>query len=122
MDLILGGAAQGKLRYALARYGLEMRDVSDGVLGETRLVNHLHLAVRAMLARGEDAEAQLRAYFDVHPNTVFLCDEVGCGLVPVDAFERQYRDVVGRVCCMAAERSENVIRIFCGLPMVLKGE
>lgn len=122
MDLILGGAAQGKLRYALARYGLEMRDVSDGVLGEARMVNHLHLAVRAMLARGEDAEAQLRAYFDAHPNTVFLCDEVGCGLVPVDAFERQYRDVVGRVCCMAAERSENVIRIFCGLPMVLKGE
>ena len=28
---------------------------------------------------------------------VIVCDEIGCGLVPVDAFEREYREAVGRI-------------------------
>ena len=32
------------------------------------------------------------------------------------------RQAVGRLCCRLAERAERVERIFCGLPMVLKGE
>ena len=34
----------------------------------------------------------------------------------------QSREAVGRLCCRLAERAERVERIFCGLPMVLKGE
>ena len=30
--------------------------------------------------------------------------------------------LLGRLCCRLAERAERVERIFCGLPMVLKGE
>ena len=36
--------------------------------------------------------------------------------------ERARREAVGRLCCRLAERAERVERIFCGLPMVLKGE
>lgn len=122
LDLIIGGAAQGKLAYALTYYGLIGADVSDGVLGGGRILYRFHLAVRGMLERGEDAQALVEAYFDAHPNCVVICDEVGCGLVPVDPFERQYRDAVGRLCCAAAERSARVVRIFCGLPVVLKDE
>ena len=122
LDLIIGGAAQGKLAYALAYYGLKNADVSDGVFGGGRILYRFHLAVRGVLERGEDAQALVEAYFDAHPDCVVICDEVGCGLVPVDVFERQYRDAVGRLCCAAAERSARVVRIFCGLHEVLKDE
>ena len=32
------------------------------------------------------------------------------------------REAVGRLCCRLAARAARVERIFCGLPMVLKGE
>ena len=51
-----------------------------------------------------------------------ICDEVGCGVVPVEPAQRARREAVGRLCCRLAERAERVERIFCGLPMVLKGE
>ena len=53
---------------------------------------------------------------------VVICDEVGCGVVPVEPAQRARREAVGRLCCRLAERAERVERIFCGLPMVLKGE
>lgn len=28
-----------------------------------------------------------------------ICNEVGCGLVPIQAEERQRREAVGRLCC-----------------------
>lgn len=44
----------------------------------------------------------------------------GCGLVPIQAEERQRREAVGRLCCQLAERAEAVYRISCGLAIRLK--
>ena len=57
-----------------------------------------------------------------NPSAIVTCDEVGCGVVPVEPAQRARREAVGRLCCRLAERAERVERIFCGLPMVLKGE
>ena len=59
---------------------------------------------------------------DVNPGVVILCDEVGCGVVPVDPAERAWREETGRLCCELAQKADRVERIFCGLSMVLKGE
>ena len=37
--------------------------------------------------------------------------EVGYGLVPVDAFERQYREAVGRICTNLAACADRVDRV-----------
>lgn len=51
---------------------------------------------------------------------MILCDEIGCGVVPLDPTEREWREVTGRICCKLAEKAERVDRIFCGLNMRLK--
>ena len=33
---------------------------------------------------------------------VLVTDEIGCGIVPADAFERLYREETGRLCCQFA--------------------
>lgn len=51
---------------------------------------------------------------------VVIATEVGGGVVPIDAKERAAREAAGRLSCLLARRAERVVRVFCGLPMVLK--
>lgn len=53
---------------------------------------------------------------------IVLVTEVGGGVVPVDAEQRRKREAAGRLSCLLADRAVCVVRIFCGLPLVLKGE
>ena len=78
---------------------------------------------RPVFAGLEDwPELDEAALLEANPDVILICDEVGCGVVPVEPAQRARREAVGRLCCRLAERAERVERIFCGLPMVLKGE
>ena len=106
MILIIGGAGQGKLDYVLQKTGYGPAQVAR-TPEEAR--------TRPVFAGLEDwPELDEAALLEANPDVILICDEVGCGVVPGEA--------VGRLCCRLAERAERVERIFCGLPMVLKGE
>ena len=51
---------------------------------------------------------------------ILVSDEVGYGVVPVDAFDRAYRERVGRICTELAAFSQKVTRVICGAGMVIK--
>ena len=53
---------------------------------------------------------------------IVTCSEVGAGIVPLDAQERAWREAVGRMSCELASQAETVVRMVCGIPVVLKGE
>ena len=53
---------------------------------------------------------------------VVIATEVGGGVVPVDAKQRADREAAGRLACLLAQRADTVVRVFCGLPILLKGE
>lgn len=108
MILVIGGRAQGKL--AFAKETLGATDYADGVLDDKNCICHLETAVR----RGADIPA-LEEYLVHHPDAVILCDEVGCGIVPMEKAERIWREEVGRLCCYLAKRAERVYRVFCGI-------
>ena len=114
MTLIIGGAGQGKLDYVLGKTGYGPDQVArTPEEAETRpvfagLENWPELDENELLA--------------ANPGIILICDEVGCGVVPADPAQRARREAVGRLCCRLAARAARVERIFCGLPMVLKGE
>ena len=114
MVLIIGGMAQGKLEFALRALGVSAW--SEGVLGEEDCVHDLHLAVRAL----PDPEAAVSAWLETHPEGVIICDEVGCGVTPLDRADREWREKVGRICCALAQQAEAVYRVQCGLEARLK--
>ena len=58
--------------------------------------------------------------FKACPGRVLVTDEIGLGIVPLDPFEREYREETGRICCLLAARSEQVWRVACGLGQRLK--
>ncbi|MCD7927605.1 MAG: bifunctional adenosylcobinamide kinase/adenosylcobinamide-phosphate guanylyltransferase [Oscillospiraceae bacterium] len=122
MRLIIGGAGQGKLSYALRTYHCTPADVAEtfSAAQTNRIFDRFHAAVRAALEAGEDPQRLTEELLEANPNVIILCDEVGCGVIPVQREERVWRETVGRLCCDLAEQAESVERVFCGLPMRLK--
>ncbi len=51
---------------------------------------------------------------------IVIATEVGGGVVPVDPEERAAREAAGRLSILLAQRAEKVVRVFCGLPVILK--
>lgn len=60
---------------------------------------------------------QLAAEYDI-----VIITEVGGGVVPTDPAQRKAREAAGRLGCLLAERAACVVRVLCGVPLVLKGE
>ena len=117
MMLIVGGAGQGKLSFALRRSGLDASQVTEDPRAGKPIVTGL-----ADWMRGEaDPLPVLEALILERPDVILLCDEVGCGVVPMDPEDRAWRERVGRTCCALAERADCVIRVYCGIPSLLKG-
>ena len=119
MILVIGGMGQGKLAAVLRNTEYTEKDVICTPGEGKPVLNNLQEAVRSALVEGKTQE-QILAELAGH--AVIISDEVGCGVVPVDRFEREWRETVGRICCLLAKDAEQVVRLFCGVPMVLKGE
>lgn len=56
-----------------------------------------------------------------NPGAIIVSNEIGYGLVPVDDFERAYREQVGRTCTELAEFSDVVVRVVMGIGNYIKG-
>jgi len=126
MWLITGGAYQGKLEYAINATNIMEENSIDGAICDcdellrTQLVNHFHLWIKRMLHEEKNVYELVNQMMEENPNLVIIVDELGCGIVPMDPFDREYRETVGRVCCLIAKRAEEVHRVMCGIGMVIK--
>ena len=122
--LIVGGACQGKREYAQKAFGLNEREILP--CNEEReaasCIAVLHLRVRACLKKGLTQQEVLEKLLPFCQGKIVLCDDIFCGVVPLDALERQWREVTGRLLCRLAQEADSVIRMQCGLPQAIKGE
>lgn len=127
MKLVIGGYAQGKLSYALEKYGLQEDVVWDGILPDhtvsgkkTLVINHLHHWVKNRILDGGYPEKEMETFLNDVEDCILISDEIGNGIVPLDAFEREYRERMGRVLISLARRAEEVERVICGIGQKIK--
>lgn len=150
MILIVGGSHQGKSRAALRHFnrinGMESSSVLDGRTAQERaralggmeelyeaflsadVILHLEKLFEYLMRETENPEyfgsaflLQMEAQEKAEGRErVLTADEIGCGIVPLDPFERDYREREGRFCQRAAAQAREVYRILCGLEMRLK--
>lgn len=125
MRLIVGGRAQGKRAYVEtwvpARLIADGKDCGPEALERALALDHLHLLIRRWLDAGKSPLAEALALAKRRPDLTVICDEVGCGVVPMDRAEREWREAVGRVCCALAKEAE-VERVVCGIPRLLQAK
>ena len=124
MKMIIGGAFQGKKELAEAEYpditwvrgeeaDLETLLRAEGVLGFQEFI-------RKELKEGREVGDLAGKLIRNNPEIILVSDEVGYGVVPIDAFDRRYREAVGRVCTELADFSEKVTRVVCGIGTLIK--
>ncbi|MCD8083762.1 MAG: bifunctional adenosylcobinamide kinase/adenosylcobinamide-phosphate guanylyltransferase [Clostridiales bacterium] len=135
MILVIGGRSQGKAAFArqlLADAGEAgqaawITPLADGETDSwvlavgARCILNFHEMIRQMLSEGVDTEDVIRLMMKCPPQVITM-DEVGCGIVPLDRQERQYRRLCGLAGQTLAVQADQVIRMFCGIPAYIKGE
>ena len=124
VHIIIGGAFQGKAQYATKIYpGLELTDGFNCPLDEIEncvAINKFNSFTRRWLSEGRTKKELLKILEKNENLQLLISDEIGYGLVPVDDFEREYREFHGRVMTELAERADCVERVVCGVPQRIK--
>lgn len=115
MILVVGGLGAGKRDFVSQVLGYGEADMACAALDHLPVLLDLHELIRTEGGFREEWLAPLLA------KDIVVCCEVGCGVVPLSAVERAWREAVGRTCTRLAAEAEVVVRIVCGLPQVLKG-
>ncbi len=91
MILVVGGYSQGKSEFANKQFNLE---------------NILRL---------EEFEGDVFSYVETHRDCVIISDEIGCGVVPIEAEKRQRIEYIGRTQIELGKRADEVWRVVCGI-------
>lgn len=112
MLLVVGGIASGKRSYVRS-LGYDDSQMDGNLRSERPVLLDLDELLRAG-ALDDEAWQQLAR------KQVVCCCEVGQGVVPVDAGERAWRELVGRSCSQLAAQADAVVRMVCGIPITLK--
>ena len=131
MILLTGGAFSGKSACARRIWqetgGSGVPVTADGrgcsleELVRADIWDHFPLWVRCGLQEEKDLEGELAEILEKNPGILIVTQEMGCGLVPTDAFDRAFREKNGRLSCDLAARAEEVYLVSCGLPRRIKG-
>ena len=148
MKLVIGGVAQGKLDYVLENmieeskkydvydcFFLKDNACNDKVsnmewpwdlpIDDERvlIIDKFHYFIRAVLENKlplQEYVLKFMQFVKEKPNTIVIADEIGNGIVPLDAFEREYREQTGRAEILLAKKADEVIRIICGIGQKIK--
>ena len=126
MKLIIGGAFQCKKEYVKEHFSLSDKQMIDGKDAEYEdifhctCLYHFHEWVKKGLEQGWDLGNLAEQIQEKNPDLIVISNELGYGVVPINAFDRKYREGTGRLCTQLAAGSQQVIRVVCGLGMVIK--
>lgn len=124
MILVTGGCFQGKTDYACRTFGIDRSAAADGMdcpleeLYRAKLLYHFHEYIRRMMEVGRELDISELARRN--PEIVLVTNELGYGVVPIDKFDRDYREKTGRICCEIAKKATEVHRVVCGIGTVIK--
>lgn len=127
MYFIFGGIAQGKLKFAIDKYkqnsdiyNLEKNSIFNITSAKQQTIINLQDGVAELLRAGLNPIDYLEKNIDKFNDKVLIGNEIGCGIVSMDAFERGWRDETGRVYQFIAAHSQIVDRVWAGIGMNLK--
>lgn len=124
MHLIIGGRSQGQTEYAkgLINNPVVVDLAETDFNTDCDIIVNLHLGIRKMLENGENPVDTIKNSIHEMNEMIISGDEIGSGIVPMEAFDREWRDETGRVYTLLANHAHTVERIWAGCVQRLKGK
>ena len=124
MIFVFGGAYQGMEEYVRENCGadeiVQLTENDAQIDFSAGAVAGLERYVLGCVRRGENA----REYFENHrgawKDAVLIGMDFSCGLVPMEAENRLWREENGRMNNYLAGEAVRVVRMFCGIAQVIK--
>lgn len=119
--LITGGSYQGKTKWAESNLNLSPEEIcvcKDNSLPDFSkpCLSHYENYIAYCLKNSIEAETD----FTSSAVRTVICDDIFCGVVPVDAFQRKLREQTGLALQKIAARNKaRLIRIFCGRAQII---
>ena len=124
MELIIGGAYQGKLDYAREALNIsshfECTIESDNIDFSSGCVCGLEKFALACLRAGKSPVERIKELENMWKNCVLIANDISQGVVPIDAEMRAWREETGRMLNYLAGKADHVHRVFLGIGQVIK--
>jgi adenosyl cobinamide kinase/adenosyl cobinamide phosphate guanylyltransferase len=126
MVLIFGGAYQGKLSFALDKFELTDDDVyycdeNNIVMPENKKIFYeIDKWILALVKANIDVTGAMQQFTETNTSALVSCNDISCGVVPVDPQMRIWREAVGRSLALLSRNASEVIRLFCGIATRIK--
>ena len=126
MDLIIGGAYQGKHDKEKEQYKLPEEEIFTCTEKTEpdfsyKALDHLELFVLKCVREGRDAAAFFQKNEALWQDKVLIGEELFSGVVPLEKENRMWREACGALYVYLAKEASAVTRIFLGIPERLKG-
>ena len=120
MDFIIGGAYQGKLSFAKESFGITEEEIHTCSAGEIDFSKRCIYAVEEFTWGHPDPVGYFREHREAWQDCILILRDVFCGVVPMDAETRLWRQKTGRLAQYLSKEAQQVSRVFCGLEQRLK--
>lgn len=124
MVFIIGGSYQGKTEFAKEKWGLNEADIficeGENVNLNRKCIAHIERFALACIQNGREPRDFWEAHRAALRDKILIADDISCGVVPIDATLRAWREACGRENNYLAGISDHVYRVFCGLGQELK--
>ena len=120
MILIIGGAYQGKLDYAREAFGITDDDIHFCNAGQIDFSQRCIYRIEEFTYGHPDPAGYFREHREQWQDSILILQDLFCGVVPMGAENRAWRQKTGRLAQYLSREADQVIRIFCGLEQRLK--
>ena len=120
MVLIIGGAYPGKLTFAKETLGITDTDVYTCNSSQIDFSKRCIYKIEEFTARHDDPIGYFECHREEWQDSVLILQDIFCGVVPMGAENRAWRQRTGRLAQYLSKEATQVSRIFCGLEQRLK--
>ena len=120
MILIIGGAYQGKLDFAKNQYGFTEEKIYTCTTEEIDFSQQCIYKLEEFTYHHPAPIGYFKANHEQWKDRILICQDIFCGVVPMGAEKRAWRQRTARLCQYLAAEATHVSRIFCGLEQRLK--
>ena len=120
MILIIGGAYQGKLNFAKETFGITDADLHTCTAGDINFSKRCIYKIEDYTYNHPNPIGYFQTHREEWKDSVLILEDIFCGVVPMGAENRAWRQNTGRLAQYLSREAEQVSRIFCGLEQRLK--
>lgn len=125
MILVYGGAFNGKLDFAKEKLNITDNDIFDFENEICESQNMVYEVIKNFKCL-YNTQILIKNIPDISPDIfagyqgVLICDDMSCGIVPLEKEDRIWRENVSRFLTAITKNSNDVYRVFLGIPNKIK--